>query len=145
MRFESVRFVVFDFVEVHGRVCGVHVAGRRFDLLQASPLRQIRDVPGNVVPVLAAIVRNLDYAVVGADPNGFGIKRRNGERKNRANGFRAAQVEPDRTTAALLFRLVVAGEIGTNRRPMRAAVGGLKQDVAAQINLVRISGGHRDR
>ena len=91
-----------------------------------------------VRPVLTTIARDLHQAIVSANPDYLRINRRDRDREDRVVSLCPAEIEVDITTAAQLFALVIAREIGADRVPVRSAVGGFEEHIATQIHLFRI-------
>ena len=79
-------------MEVNCDIRSVRREWRRFDLLQASPLRQAPDVCDDVRPMRAAVARHLHDAVVCSDPDNFRINGRDSDGENRVESLCAAQV-----------------------------------------------------
>ena len=65
----EVRVHVVDHVGVDDDVSHRRVERRRLDHLDRGPLRQAGQVLGHVRPGLAGVARNVNQAVVGADPD----------------------------------------------------------------------------
>src|SRR6266851_4105475 len=86
----------------------------------------------------------LNNAVVSANPDSLGVHRRDRHGEDCAHSFRAAQVILNWTTAGNLFGLVIAREIRTDGVPVCAAISGVEDHIAAQINLIRVAVGNCD-
>ncbi len=79
-------------------------------------------VLGDVLPLAAAVPRDVHEAVVAARPDQTLLQRRLGDHEDRAVGLDAGVVAGDRTAGPLLLGLVVAGQVRADRRPGLAAV-----------------------
>src|SRR5437588_5163571 len=145
MRFEYIRLVVVYFMEVNGHVSSGRIGGRSFNLLDTSPFRQIGNVPGDILPMLATVARHLHQPIIGSHPYDLGIKGRDRKRENAAKGLGATDVILDGAAAGELLAFVIAGQIRANGRPVRRGVCRLKQDVAAQIDFLSVSVGDSNR
>src|SRR5205823_15043383 len=96
------------------------------------------EVAGDLGPRLPAVPGHVHESVVRAYPDHIGIRRGEGDRENRVVGLGAGDVVVDGTTARHLLRLVVPGEVGADRRPVIAAVGGLEHHIGAQVHRIRV-------
>src|SRR5689334_18231950 len=99
MSSEHVRLVVLDFVEIHRDVGGICVRRSCLNLLNATPLRQVVDVAGNIAPVLASISSHLDQTIIAANPDRLGINWRNGDGEKGVKVLGSAQVKLNRAAA----------------------------------------------
>ena len=77
-------------------------------------------------------------AVIRSDPDPPFFPGRFSDGRDRAVVFGARVVARDRTTRPLLSPLVVASQVGADRRPGLAAVGGPEEDVRGVVNHLRI-------
>src|SRR5579859_1139790 len=141
MGLEGVRLVVVYLMEIHSDIGGALLVGRSLDLLEAAPLGQVGNAGGHVVPVFAAIARDLHYAVIGSHPDDLGINGGDGDRQDAVKGFCAAQIKFNGPATALLLALVITGEIRADGLPVGSGIGGLEQNIAADIDLVSVSVG----
>src|SRR6185312_4463668 len=144
VRLEDVRMAVIHLVTVIGDVGGIGVKGRDLHLLEPSPGLEAGDVVADLVPGLAAIVGDLDDAVVGAHPDGVLIRRREGKGEDGIGGFGPGHVEIHHPARGLLFAAVVEGEVGRDGGPGVTAVDGLVQPVGAHVDGVGVAGIHLD-
>ena len=128
---------------IDGHIRGPGIERRRIDLADPAPLRHI--LRRNVRPGLAFVLRQLNQAVIRAHPQQSLGDRRFRQRKYRVVIFRAGVVERDVAARNFLFLLVVARQIRADRLPVHAAVGRLKQPLAAVIQRVRIVRRKQDR
>src|SRR5438876_38046 len=84
-------------------------------------------------------------AVVGTGPDGALLFGRLGQSRDRAVVFRAGIVTGDRTARPLLSAGVVPREVGTDRRPRLASVGGTEEYVSGVVDDLGIVGRQGDR
>src|SRR6185437_2781619 len=103
------------------------------------------DVVARARPALAAIAGDADHAVVAAGPDGVGVGARKGDRNDGVVGLGAGDVVDDFAAAVDLLRFVVAGEVGADRGPTEAAIGGVEQHIAAHVDIVGALAAHFDR
>src|SRR5437588_6786143 len=118
MRLEYIRLVVVYFMEVNGHVSSGRISGRRLNLLDASPFRQIGNIPGDILPMLATIVGHLHQPIISSNPYDLGIKRRDRKREDAAKGLGAADVILDGAAAGELCAFVIAGQMLANGWPV---------------------------
>src|SRR5262249_28132392 len=102
------------------------------------PLRQAGHGGGDVAPGLAAVLADVDQAVVAPRPEEVLLHRRLGDDEHRVIGLDARVVAGDGAAGPLLLGLVVAGQVRADRRPRLPAVGGAEDDVGAVIDHFRI-------
>ena len=136
---------VVEHVAVGDDVGGPGVEGRDVDLVDAPPFRQAGDLLRHVHPVLPAVARDVDLPVVGAGPEHVRIGRRDLDREERAVGLGAREVVVDGAARDDLLGLVVARQVRREDGPVSSPVGRLEDDVAAEVDLVRVLRRHRDR
>src|SRR5262249_20225645 len=136
-RLEDEWIAVVDLVEVDGDVRRAGIEPRRLDAADRAERRQVRDVPGDVRPGLAAVARHLHEAVVGAGPDEAGLLRRMGDGVDDVEGLHADVVRRE-PAGALLLALVVERQIRTDLLPALTAVGRLMDELTADVDLVVI-------
>src|SRR5262249_11240383 len=95
-------------------VRGPLLVRRRLDAAYGLPRLESLDVVGDVGPLLAAVERHMDEAVVGAGPQDVRLLRRFGEGENRAVIFDASVVAGNWAAGPFLLGLIVARQIGTD-------------------------------
>ena len=103
-----------------------------------APLRQEFVRRRHVRPVLAAISRYLNQAIVCSCPDQIFLHRRLGNGEHRVVVFHAGDVERDRPAGGLLLALVIAREIRTDGCPARAMVGALKNYFSSGVEHIGI-------
>ena len=126
----DVRRDVVHLVTVDRDVSSRGVMRRSVDQTHHAPRRQI--MRRDVVPGCAVVARQLDQAVVGADPN-------------RPRGHRRRRNRVNHALRAFLFFARPQSEIGTDNFPRIAAVRSLHQKLRRLIERVRRLKRERDR
>ena len=121
-----------------GRAC---IVRRSFYLADAAPFRQI--LRRDVGPAFSLIPRNLNQAVIGANPQQTFRDRRLSQRKDRVVVLGARIVESDFATGNVLLALIVAREVRADRLPMHSTIRGLEQTLARVIERVRVVRGNQ--
>src|SRR5205823_3132073 len=96
-------------------------------------------------PVLTAISRYLNEAIVGACPDQIFLHRRLCKGEHCVIVFDASDVKRDRPARGLLLTLVIACEIRTDCRPTRAVIGALKDHFSGRVEHVGIVWRKQDR
>src|SRR3981081_4733667 len=86
----------------------------------------------------SAIASDLHYAIVSADPDQPRLERGRRYGKDCVRMFRACDVQCDAAAGDLLMRFYVSREIGADGRPMKTAIGGAPEHVAAEVRDSRI-------
>ena len=87
---------------IHGHVSSARIERRRIDLADAAPLRHI--FRSDVGPGLAFILRELNQAIVGADPEQPLLERGLRQSEDRVVVLGAGVVERDVAAGDLLLR-----------------------------------------
>src|SRR5581483_2282005 len=128
---------------VDGNVSRAGIVRRGFNQADAAPLRQI--LWSDVSPVLSAVARQLNQSVIGACPDQAARKRRLRDAEHGVVILGASIVDRDGATRGLLLAFVVAGEVGTDRFPMHASIGGLEDTFAPVIDSVGVMGRNDQR
>src|SRR5579864_2022043 len=141
---EDERIAVVDLVQVDGDVGGAGLVARRLDGAHRPPGRQAVEVRGHVGPGLAAVLGELQLAVVGPGPDEARLQPRLGDREDDA-GVLDADVVGGEAAGDLLARLVVQGEVGADHLPGGAGVGGLVDVLAADVDAVVVVRGDGQR
>src|SRR5438128_1623310 len=108
---------VIEPVRVDNNVSRAGVEARRFDHAYRSPLWYATQRRGHVLPVLAAITRHVNQAIVAANPDQILLCRRFGDDEDRVINLYAGVVSSDWTPGPFLLRLVIARQIRTDRVP----------------------------
>src|SRR6185437_9285555 len=132
-------------VAVERDIDGVAIGVRGVDRADPAFLRKPLDIADDVGPMRAAIVGDLNVAIVRAGPQGFRIELAFGERDDGAVKLGGGVIGRDGAAAELFLLFVVGGEIAADLRPGIAAVGGFEDDVCAVIDDVWIEFRHQDR
>ena len=116
---------------------------RGLDDADQRPLGQIgrRDVH----PCLAVVLGEMDEAIVRARPEDARFVRRFDEREDRAVDLRARVVPRDRAAGGLQAAGVVARQVGADRLPGRAEIGGAEDAVAGDVERVRVMAREENR
>src|SRR5262245_13339549 len=127
---------------VGDHVGGARIAGRGFDAADRAPLGQAGDVLGDVVPGLAAVLRDVDQAVVAAGPQYARLLWRFRDGEDGAVDLDAGVVACDRSARPFLLRLIVARQIGADRGPGLAFVLGSEENISPVIDRSRIVWGN---
>ena len=122
---------------IDGEVRSFGVVARRFDVADRAPWKHVRNVLRKVRPGLTAIASDLHLTIVCAGPNRAGFLRRFGDREDYARVF-DADVVASQTARKSLLALVIQSQIGTDHLPAISAVGGLMNELAADVDLVVI-------
>ena len=128
---EDVRRLVVPLVAREHRVrLGGIVRGHLDDVRHrvADPLGR------HVGPGRAPVARELHEAIVGADPDRARVVRRRGDPVNRVVDLAAGPLVGDRPAGESLSLPLVAGEVGADHAPGRAAVRRLEEHVAAVVD-----------
>ncbi len=97
------------------------VMRRRLDRIDPATRRQ--PARRHVLPALAAILRNVHGAIVGAGPDDAGPHRRFANAVERAVVLLAGDITSDRTAGDDLGSVLERGQVGRNRLPGLAAIG----------------------
>ncbi len=135
---EEVGRLVVEPVGVDHHVGDAGVPARRLDGADGAPLGDTGRC--DVAPVRAAVPGQVHQPVVGAGPDESRLDRRLGDRKDRVVELDAGVVAGDGPPGPLLFRRVVAGQIGADRLPALAAVLGSEEDVGGVVDDLGIVG-----
>jgi hypothetical protein len=135
---EDVGAAVVRLVTVERDVDEVCVHARGLDVRDRRVGREPRHVAYHVAPVLPAVGRHLKVAVVGAGPDDPGAQGGFGEADDGRVVLGARVLEGDGAARGLLLRLVVGRQVGADGRPGLAEVGGLEDDVAAEVDGVLV-------
>ena len=121
------------------------VERRGLDHLDRGPLGKAGQVVGDVGPGLARVASQVHPSVVGADPDQPLLLRRFGHGRDRAVVFGARVISRDRPARPLLPPLVVAGQVGADRRPGLSTVRGPEEDVGGVVDHLGVVGRAGDR
>ena len=106
-------------------------------MLMRVNVRQIRR--RDLRPVLAAVARHVDHAVVRARPDHVAVVRRRREREDRRVGFDAGLIERDRAAGRPERLGIGARQVGADALPALAFVGRLPEQVLRRdVERVRI-------
>ena len=117
-----------------------------FDPAHPRVSRQVRHFAGDVRPGLAVVARELQIAVVGADPDGFRFLRRFADRVDRRVHFRRRVV--DGHAAALLLPLllrIVGAQVRRDALPGIAVIARAEKELRADVERVSVGRRERDR
>ncbi len=141
--------VIVGTMVVEGRIHDVHVVRGRRQARHIRIRRHALEPVGDVGPGLA-VLRHVHLAVVGAGIEHAGVLRRFDQLHDVAVGLHAVVSGDGDLLAgdAHQPQVVAIGrgrEIGADRRPRLAAIGGLEHHVGADINGRRIVRRHQDR
>ena len=143
-RLEDVRLPAVHEVRVDGDVGGATAEMRRFDLRDHAPCRKTGHVLRDVVPLLAAVARVPDLAVVGAGPDQpflhFGCRDREDHFRRELTQVVADDAARRDDAGGILRR-----EIGADDAPALAAAVRVEDDVAAVVDVVVIERIDRQR
>ncbi len=121
-------------VRVNDDIGGARLEGRGLDAANGPPLGQPVDVGGYVVPVFAVVAGQVNQAIVRAGPQQALLPGRFGDGEDGAVDFGARVVAGDGAAGPLLFALVVACQIGTDRVPASAGIACFKEHVAGVVD-----------
>ncbi len=83
----------------------------------------------HVLPVLAAVVRDVNQAIVGAGPDQVGVFRGRSNRIDHAAMFAIRGIGLDKRPESRGNAGIFAREVGTDDLPTIAAIAGFKKDV----------------
>src|SRR6185369_7716093 len=142
-RLVEVGLEVVRLVARGGEIGARLVVGARFDLVDLRPLG--KPLGRHVRPGLPTIPGDLHQAVVRAGPDRAGGERGLGDGEDRAVVLDAGVVLGDRSARRSLPALVVARQVGGDRRPALPAVGALEQHLRRGVEGMRIVGRKQDR
>ena len=143
-RLEDVRLAAVHEVRVDRHVRGSTVEMRRLDFRDHAPRGKTGDVLRDVVPLLAAVAGVPDLAVVGPGPDKAFLHL---GRRNREDHFRRelSQVVADKAAGRTDAARVLRGQVRADHAPALAAAIGMKDDVAAVVDVVVIERIDRQR
>src|SRR5439155_23550954 len=134
-RFENIRRHVAKGMSIKCGISGARAEVASVDPADPGILWQTGNVTNNVCPSLTTVARELEVAVVRADPDQSFLFGRFADRINRGVHFRRRIVHRD--TAGLfllLFLRIVRGEVWGNAFPILAVVAPAKKKLRADIN-----------
>ena len=133
-------------VAVEGRIGGAGGMAARLDPAHPAVRRQARHVGDDVGPVLAAVARELQVAVVGADPDRVRVLRRLADRVDRRVHLGRRVVDGD-AAAQLLLLLgrIVGREVRREALPGLALIARAEQELAADVERLLVGRAQRDR
>ena len=104
------------------------------------------DVAGDVRPGLAAVARQLQVAVVGADPDHLRVLRRLADRVDRRVHLGRRVVDRDAARLLLLLLLrVVRRQVGRDALPRLAAVARAEEELRADVERALLRRAEVDR
>ncbi len=130
---EDIRPVIGDLMAGHGQVHTSLDVVRRLDAGHPVVVGgEALDVGGDVLPIRAAVTGDLDLAVVRADPDDAFLERRLRDGQDRAVVLGPGVVD-GQTAGVLELGRVVGRQVRAGLGPGQAAVGGLEQVVAAEV------------
>src|SRR5215470_17703922 len=133
---ENVRREVIHFVPFDRRIGGTGIFRRRFQHAYSAPLRH--GLRRHILPMLSAVARDVDQAIVGSGPDQILLYRRFDDRENRVVHFDSSVVLGDWPARSLLFLLVVPRQVRTDSRPAHSTVGRLEEYFTRIIERLRI-------
>jgi len=131
-----VRLVIFKLMSLKRRVSFVHVKVRRFDHHDFGPRSHGRW--RDILPGLAVVVRQMNQAVVGADPDQRRAQRRRRNRINYAAPFLFRRVRGRSFIQVRRRPWIFTRHVLTDLGPALAAVRRLVEKLIAVIERVRI-------
>src|SRR5439155_1887512 len=144
-RFENIRRHVAKSMPIKRRVSRAGSEIARLDPVYPGILWQTGNVTNNVCPSLTTVMRELEVAVVRADPDQSFLFGRFADRINRGVHFCRRIVHGD--TAGLfllLFLRIVGGQVWRNAFPILAVVARAKKKLRADINRPLVIRRERD-
>src|SRR6266567_2582874 len=110
--------------------------GRGVDRVDLDPLGY---APGrHVLPVLPAVARDVDEAVVGPRPDHPGLERRLRDREDRVVDIDPDVVFGDRPAVVSLLGRIIAGQVGADLFPGLTLVAALEQLLRGVVEDLRI-------
>ncbi len=133
----DVRIEIGELVQIHGKVGGRGVVSGRLDVGDRAPGWEVRDVPGEVLPVSAAVPGQVHLSVVAPCPDQPALERGLGDREQ-GGPVVGHQVVDGHAAGTLLVRLVVGGEVRRDHLPGVAPVRGTVDVLAADVHGVVI-------
>ena len=141
----DIRRHVPERVPVEGCIRRARRVLARLNPVHPAVLRQPAHVPHHVLPVPAAVARQLQVAVVGADPDEAGGERGLADREDRGVHLRHRVVDRDAAGFLLLLLLrIVAGEVGRDALPRLAVIVRAEQELRPDIDRRRVVRRERD-
>src|SRR5262249_48989426 len=134
---------VVELVHRRGDVAGALVARRGVERVDADPFGD--PFGRHVGPVLPAVARDLDVAVVGPDPDHVLLRRRLHDGEDRVVDLHTGVIVGDRPSGLALLRLVVARQVRGDLLPRLALVAAPQEDLGAVVEGAGIVRGKQDR
>src|SRR6266581_3938610 len=134
----NVGLKVIELVSVDGGVSSAGFERGRFDQADHGPFGKA--FGSDVGPIFSIVARELDQAIVGADPEQTFLFRRFGDSENQVVKFDAGLVFGDGAAGILLLGFVVAGQVRTDGFPGMAAVFRTEEELGGVIESVWIMG-----
>src|SRR4029077_20881644 len=142
---ENVGLEIVELVSVDGGIGSARFERRRLNQADHGPFR--KTFGSDLAPGFSIVTRELNQAIVGADPDQTFLFRRLGNGKNQIVELNAGLIFCNGASGILLFRWVIASEVRADGFPGMAAILRTKEKLRRVIKNVRIvrreNDGHR--
>ena len=134
--FEKIRLQIVQLVRIDCGIRRARIVRRSINQAHQAPFRN--SLWRHIRPVLAAIARNVDQAIIGSRPQQVLLHWRLRDREHRVVILDRSIVLGQRSAGGHLFALIVTRQIGTDHRPALAFIGSLEDALGSGVDHIGI-------